>query len=68
MMLPIYEAYLDFNGEMIALILALNVILDPLVTGCNVLANGALCRTFERVWNVAQALIGKEEPSEAKIS
>lgn len=66
-MLPIYEAYLGFNGEMIALILALNVILDPLVTGCNVLANGALCRTFERVWTFAQALIGKEEPSKAEV-
>lgn len=66
-MLPIYEAYLNFNGEMIALILALNVILDPLVTSCNVLANGALCRTFERVWNYAQTLLGKTEPSEAKV-
>lgn len=66
-MLPIYEAYLGFNGEMIALILALNVILDPLVTGCNVLANGALCRTFERVWTFVQSLIGKPEPSEVEV-
>jgi Na+/H+-dicarboxylate symporter len=66
-MLPLYEAYLNFNGEMIALILALNVILDPLVTSCNVLANGALCRTFERVWHFAQAVTGKPQPSEVKI-
>lgn len=65
-MLPIYEAYLNFNGEMIALILALNVILDPLVTSCNVLANGALCRTFERVWNIAQAVMGKHQLGQAK--
>jgi Na+/H+-dicarboxylate symporter len=52
---------------MIALILALNVILDPLVTSCNVLANGALCRTFERVWHFAQAVTGKPQPSEVKI-
>lgn len=49
-MLPIYENYLSFNPEMIAIILAFNVILDPIVTSTNVIANGALCRIFERVW------------------
>ncbi len=48
-MLPVYESYLGFNPEMIATILALNVILDPLVTCANVIANGALCRVFEKV-------------------
>lgn len=49
-MLPIYEKYLLFNAEMIALLLAFNVILDPLITSSNVLANGALCRVFEKIW------------------
>lgn len=49
-MLPIYEAYLHFTPEMIAIILAFNVILDPIITGSNVIANGALCRIFERGW------------------
>jgi len=49
-MLPIYESYLNFTPEMIAIILAFNVILDPLVTCSNVVANGALCRIFERIW------------------
>jgi hypothetical protein len=49
-MLPIYESCLGFNSEMIAMILAFNVILDPIITSSNVLANGALCRIFERVW------------------
>lgn len=49
-MLPIYETYLSFNPEMIAIILAFNVILDPIVTSSNVMANGALCRIFEKVW------------------
>ena len=49
-MLPIYEGYLHFNSEMIAMILALNVILDPIITCCNVVANGALCRVFEKAW------------------
>lgn len=50
-MLPIYESYLHFTPEMIAIILAFNVILDPLVTCSNVVANGALCRIFEKVWS-----------------
>lgn len=49
-MLPIYESYLGFTPEMIAIILAFNVILDPLITCSNVVANGALCRIFERTW------------------
>jgi hypothetical protein len=52
-MLPIYETYLSFNAEMIAIILAFNVILDPLITSCNVVANGALCKIFEIVWTAA---------------
>lgn len=50
-MLPIYEFYLGFTSEMIAIILAFNVILDPLITCSNVVANGALCRIFERAWS-----------------
>ncbi len=49
-MLPIYESYLSFTPEMIAIVLALNALLDPLITCSNVVANGALCRIFERVW------------------
>jgi hypothetical protein len=60
-MLPLYETYLDFNPEMIAIILALNVFLDPLITSCNVMANGALCRVFERAWNKIQALTSPKE-------
>ncbi len=49
-MLPIYESYLHFTPEMVAIILALNVVLDPLVTCSNVMANGALARLFEKTW------------------
>lgn len=49
-MIPIYEAQLGFTPEMIAIILAFNVILDPIVTSANVMANGALCAVFEKVW------------------
>jgi hypothetical protein len=50
-MLPIYETYLSFNAEMITIILAFNVLLDPIITSCNVMGNGALCGIFERVWS-----------------
>lgn len=49
--LPIYSAYLGFTGEMIAIILAFNVLLDPIVTTSNVMANAALCNILENVWN-----------------
>ncbi len=49
-MLPIYENYLYFNHEMISVILAFNTLLDPLITSSNVIANGALCRLFEKIW------------------
>jgi Na+/H+-dicarboxylate symporter len=50
-MLPIYQTYLDFSSEMIGIILAMNVILDPIVTSSNVFANGGLAKIFEMVWN-----------------
>lgn len=53
-MLPIYESHLYFNSEMIAIILAFNVVFDPIITSFNVMANGALCSIFEIVWNRIQ--------------
>lgn len=52
LMLPIYQCYLSFNDEMIAIILALNIILDPIITSCNVMANGGLAKIFENIWNL----------------
>lgn len=65
-MLPIYETYLHFTAEMVAIILAFNVILDPLVTSSNVLANGALCRLFEQIWGKLSILRGKDLHQEVK--
>jgi Na+/H+-dicarboxylate symporter len=62
-MLPIYESALNFTPEMIAIILALNVVLDPIITSSNVMANGALCRVFERVWNALPFLRGIRQTS-----
>lgn len=55
-MIPIYEQYLGFSKEMVALILALNVVLDPFITASNVLGNGALCIILERWWMRLSAL------------
>lgn len=49
-MMPIYEKYLGFTPDMLAIIFALNVLFDPVVTVGNVYANGALCLVFERFW------------------
>ncbi len=49
-MVPIYEHYLGFTHEMTALIIALNVVLDPIITSTNVLCNGGLAIVFERLW------------------
>lgn len=39
-MLPVLEAYLGFNGEMLSLMTALYILFDPLITSANVLGNG----------------------------
>ena len=49
-MLPIYEQYFGFDSQALAIILALNIVLDPLITSSNVTANGGLCQVFEKIW------------------
>lgn len=49
-LIPIYEKYLGFTSEMSTVLLALNILLDPFITSSNVIANGALCVIFEKVW------------------
>ncbi|GHU12145.1 sodium:proton antiporter [Alphaproteobacteria bacterium] len=41
-MIPILEKYLNFTPEMSTLIIAIYIIFDPIITGFNVLGNGAL--------------------------
>ncbi len=47
-MLPILEAYLGFNVEMMSLITALYVLFDPVITCANVLGNGAFAKLMDR--------------------
>lgn len=43
-MLPILEAYLGLNGEMLSLITALYLLFDPVITCANILGNGAFAQ------------------------
>jgi Na+/H+-dicarboxylate symporter len=48
-MLPILQAYLGFNGEMLSLITALYILFDPVITCANVLGNGAFVRMIDKL-------------------
>lgn len=50
-MLPILEAYLHFNSEMMSLITALYILFDPVITSANVLGNGAFAKLIDTVVN-----------------
>jgi Na+/H+-dicarboxylate symporter len=48
-MLPILEAYLGFNSEMLTLITALYILFDPVITCANVLGNGGFAMLVEKL-------------------
>ncbi|WP_068468797.1 cation:dicarboxylate symporter family transporter [Candidatus Protochlamydia phocaeensis] len=48
-MLPILEAYLGFNAEMLSLITALYILFDPVITCANILGNGGFALALENV-------------------
>lgn len=47
-MLPILEAYLGFNANMLSLITALYILFDPVITCANVLGNGAFAKMIDK--------------------
>ncbi len=47
-MLPILEAHLGFNAQMMSLITALYVLFDPVITCANVFGNGAFAKMIDR--------------------
>jgi len=47
-MLPILETYLGFNADMMSFITALYILFDPVITGANVLGNGAFAKMMDR--------------------
>ena len=48
-MLPILKEYLGFNDEMMALITALYILFDPVITCANVFGNGAFAKMIDRL-------------------
>lgn len=48
-MLPILEAHLGFNGEMMSLITALYILFDPVITSANVLGNGGFAQAIGKI-------------------
>lgn len=48
-MLPILEAHLGFNAEMMFLITALYVLFDPVITSANVLGNGGFAQVMGKI-------------------
>ena len=49
-MTPILEKYLGFTTDMSSLIIAIYIIFDPLITGFNVLGNGALAKVIDNLY------------------
>lgn len=49
-MIPILEKYLGFDSTMSSLITALYIMFDPIITGCNILGNGAFAIGFTRIF------------------
>jgi Na+/H+-dicarboxylate symporter len=48
-MLPVLESYLGFNSSMCALITALYILFDPVITCVNVLGNGGFAQIMDRL-------------------
>ncbi|PIZ33017.1 MAG: hypothetical protein COY39_03625 [Alphaproteobacteria bacterium CG_4_10_14_0_8_um_filter_37_21] len=57
---PLYESILGFSPEMLAVLLAINVLIDPLITSANVLSNSGLCVVFENFWAKIQKIFIKK--------
>jgi Na+/H+-dicarboxylate symporter len=48
-MLPILQEYLGLSADMQAIVMAVYVLFDPLITTCNVSGNGALAVIFDKL-------------------
>ncbi|OJW52610.1 MAG: hypothetical protein BGO67_06515 [Alphaproteobacteria bacterium 41-28] len=48
-MLPILEAHLGFNAEMLSLITALYILFDPIITSANILGNGSFSMVIDKL-------------------
>ena len=48
-MLPILQNYLGLTPDMLALVTAIYILFDPIITACNVAGNGAFVIFFDRI-------------------
>ena len=48
-MLPVMQKYLGMTPDMLALVTALYILFDPVITACNVMGNGSLAITFDKI-------------------
>lgn len=48
-MLPVLEAYLGFNSQMLSLITAMYILFDPVITAANVLGNGGFALVIDKI-------------------
>ncbi|MDR2667304.1 MAG: dicarboxylate/amino acid:cation symporter [Holosporales bacterium] len=48
-MLPVMQKYLGVSSDMLALVTAIYILFDPLITACNVCGNSAMAIIFDRI-------------------
>jgi len=48
-MLPIMQQYLGLNSDMLALVTAIYILFDPIITTCNVAGNSSLAIIFDKI-------------------
>jgi Na+/H+-dicarboxylate symporter len=48
-MAPVLEQYLGFTSEMVSVIITIYIIFDPIITGFNVLGNGAFAKLIDNI-------------------
>ncbi len=51
-MFPIMQTYLNMSADMLAIVTALYLLFDPLITTCNVAGNSAMAIIFDRITGV----------------
>ncbi len=61
-MLPILEAYMGFNSQMLSMITALYILFDPVITCANVLGNGGFAMMIDKIQGVIfKGRVGKAQ-------
>lgn len=65
-MLPILEKYLGLTSDMLAIVMAIYILFDPIITTCNVAGNGSFAILFDRImgyWEKRSASVDRRNSS-----